>query len=343
MDPAHPHDSLFRLAFGEPGDAESLLRTALPAAVAGAIDWTTLRRVDGTFVDSARRDAESDLLFAAQCGGGDLLLYLLLEHKSRADSLTVFQMLRYVVAVWERHLSGTPACPQPRRRRRPLPPILPIVFHHGRRPWHAPRQLAQLIDIDDLAPAVRRFVAAHQAALRIIVDDVADLSDDALAARSLSLVARVSILFLRNLRDAGPHDLERHLFAVRGLLTRLLDDPRGNEMLAALFFYAVAVTDTPPEQVRSVLYRVLEPTTPTKIMNALQKWFLQERTEGRVEGRAEGQTAGRVEVLQRQLARRFGPLPAWVGERLAATSPARLDTLCDRVLDAPSLDAVFAD
>ena len=70
-------------------------------------------------------------------------------------------------------------------------------------------------------------------------------------------------------------------------------------------------------------------------MNTLQRWLLQERTEG--------QAAGRIEVLQRLLTRRFGPLRPDVAQRLAALSPAQLDRCCDRVLDAASLDDVFAD
>jgi len=63
------------------------------------------------------------------------------------------------------------------------------------------------------------------------------------------------------------------------------------------------------------------------------------REEGRVEGRVEGGAA----VLLRQLKRRFGPLPDWVAPRLAAASPAQLEQWADRLLEAESLAAVFAD
>jgi hypothetical protein len=55
------------------------------------------------------------------------------------------------------------------------------------------------------------------------------------------------------------------------------------------------------------------------------------------EGRLEGETL----LLQRQLARRFGPLPTAVIARIAAASVPEIETWGDRVLDATSLDEVF--
>ncbi|MCA8976644.1 MAG: Rpn family recombination-promoting nuclease/putative transposase [Planctomycetes bacterium] len=47
-----PHDALFRAAFSAPERAADLLRCILPADLAAAVDWSTLRPVDGTFVDA---------------------------------------------------------------------------------------------------------------------------------------------------------------------------------------------------------------------------------------------------------------------------------------------------
>lgn len=59
--------------------------------------------------------------------------------------------------------------------------------------------------------------------------------------------------------------------------------------------------------------------------------------------REEGREEGRGHALTRQLTRRFGPLPEWVAPRVQHAPAKQLDTWLDRVLDAPSLEAVFAD
>ncbi len=66
----NPHDALFKAVFGDPEHAASALRAALPAALAGAIDWMTLARVAGSFVDGELREQHTDLLFTARWAGG---------------------------------------------------------------------------------------------------------------------------------------------------------------------------------------------------------------------------------------------------------------------------------
>ena len=66
-------------------------------------------------------------------------------------------------------------------------------------------------------------------------------------------------------------------------------------------------------------------------------WSVQYVKQGRQEGRLEG----KAEVLSRQLTRRFGPLPPAITERLTSATADQLDLWIDRVLDAPTLDAVF--
>lgn len=70
----------------------------------------------------------------------------------------------------------------------------------------------------------------------------------------------------------------------------------------------------------------------------MQKGMEKGLEKGREEGRAQGSRA----LLARQLTIRFGPLPAPVAERLACATSEQLERWAERVLDARSLDDVFA-
>ena len=58
--------------------------------------------------------------------------------------------------------------------------------------------------------------------------------------------------------------------------------------------------------------------------------------------KAEGRVEGEAKSLTRLLERRFGPLPAAVKSRIDGADLNQLDAWIDRVLDAKSLDAMFA-
>ncbi|MFO0277537.1 MAG: Rpn family recombination-promoting nuclease/putative transposase [Planctomycetota bacterium] len=108
MEVVRTHDALFRFVFEQPEQMAELLQSQLPPALVAAIDWATLRRLDGTFVDKALQGRVTDLLFEAQLHGAPLLLHVVVDHKSRADWATALQMARYTLRIHDRWLADHP-------------------------------------------------------------------------------------------------------------------------------------------------------------------------------------------------------------------------------------------
>jgi hypothetical protein len=83
----------------------------------------------------------------------------------------------------------------------------------------------------------------------------------------------------------------------------------------------------------------------TMLAARAEEWKRQLRFAGLQEGleigREEGHRQGEAAILLRQLDRRFGTLPDWVRERVAAGEPPMLEEWGLRLLDAPSPDDVF--
>lgn len=87
-----------------------------------------------------------------------------------------------------------------------------------------------------------------------------------------------------------------------------------------------------------------------KLAERFDTWALQYEQRGFEKGFAEGLEnrmkdgieKGKARALQKLLTKRFGTLPAEAVGKISAASPQEIDTWVDRVLDAESLDAVFA-
>jgi predicted transposase/invertase (TIGR01784 family) len=144
-----PHEATFRRTFGQSEHAAPLLRAVVPPALATAIDWSTLSLEPGSFVDPELRQRHSDLLFSVRRRGRRVLLYVLVEHKSSSERDTVLQLWRNLGAIWQTIWRQRP-------RPRHLPPIVPLVVHHGKRRWTAPRDLVELLDLEAFTPAERQ-------------------------------------------------------------------------------------------------------------------------------------------------------------------------------------------
>ena len=75
----------------------------------------------------------------------------------------------------------------------------------------------------------------------------------------------------------------------------------------------------------------------TMLAETIDKWV--QDAENR--GEAKGITTGEATLLQRQLNRKFGPIPEAVQQRIQAATPAQLETWSLNILDATTLDGVF--
>ena len=73
----------------------------------------------------------------------------------------------------------------------------------------------------------------------------------------------------------------------------------------------------------------------------VEKWTEQWEKQRLVKGRVEGRVEGEVAVLARRLSKRFGPLDEQTSALLKTATLDQLDIWADRILDAPTLQAVF--
>lgn len=310
---ATPHDALFKAVFSQAEHAVGELRHVLPAAVARHVDWGSLELLSGSFVDAELRDSHADLLYRVQLAGRDAYVYLLLEHKSSADCWTPFQMLVYVVRIWQRFRREQPGAAK-------VPPVIPVVVHHGEAGWTCGAELSDLIDLD---PEAREDVEAFQPALRLLIDDLAQESSEQLASRAASALGRLALFCLYRARGSG--DLIAELRPWRDAMREVMVAPDGASALATVLSYIIRVQNPPLDVMKRFLRVEVGPESEQTMTTTYDQLLNQ----------------GRAEILLEQLVERFGALTEAVEQRVRGGTLDELRIWARRVLTVSTLDEVF--
>ena len=139
------------------------------------------------------------------------------------------------------------------------------------------------------------------------------------------MLARVN---LPNMRSPGDRRVDEYAGAMRGLLDLEADPDRRAKYVDFIDIYA-GLTDNERRR-----YRERYPEESNVMRGVVQR----ARDEGIEQGRVEGERT----VLERQLRRRFGPLSPAAADRLHEASATDLEAWAENLLDARTLDDVFA-
>jgi len=261
-DVASHHDHFFQVAFGEPEHAVPLLRSALPAPFAEAIDWRTLTRHDPTQRGRRGRRTLCDLLFAVRTvQQQDLLLYVVLEHKSQGRRFDALQVLEQVVAVLRTHRREHP-------RDRFLPAVLPVVLHADTRPWRSPRNVRGLFDLARIPKPLQRYLPS----LTYVLDDLHDVPPATLRRRALSVFGLCALSALQYLPRAARDERAFAAFLdgwhdVQEQAARLGDAGGGRDLFDALVDYVYATSGLPlPVVQRQLTLRFRDPAMKSKFV-----------------------------------------------------------------------------
>lgn len=299
----NPHDKFFKDVFSKKETAVDFLFNTLPADVLQLLDLGTAEIRKDSFI----KEFFSDLLYEVKLAGSVGYIYVLFEHKSFPDRFTSFQLLKYMIQIWELHRRQS--------TRRDLPVILPLVLYQGIGTWDDGVRFRSLLDSgqESLFPYVPDF--------QFILIDLSRFSDEQIKG---GVVARVMLLAMKYaLRD----ELPEKLFEMLKLLSDLADRKKGLECLELLFRYLSQATDKlSKEDFRKALSAI--PEKGDSMPTLAEQWI----EEGRVEGRVTEARDVILELLEEQ----FGTVPSSLSEKLRQIGSYEVLRLLRRQVKASS-------
>ena len=287
-------------------------------AAAAQIDWTQGHQFRNTELRQVVRDAELGKRFAdalvqvTLSNGEERWIYIHVEVQGQRDADFAQRMFTYNYRLYDRY-----ACPI--------------------------ASLAVLADDDEgWKPDHFGFeVLGCRHHLHFPIVKLSELSEDAenLAANP-NPFALVTAAYRRARQTR--HDAEARYLAKRHLVRLLYRHGWERQRILDLF----AVLDWMmrlPDALEQKLWKDIEEIegeTRMPYVTSVERLATQRGIE---QGTERGERIGEARVVERQLARRFGPLTAETRARLQTSTLEQLDRWADRLLDAATLDEVFSD
>ena len=301
------HDALFRAVFDNVASCADLARAALPADVVTRLDLSTLQIEPGSFITDPLRARYSDLLLSVRMKQGALLLHLLFEHKSHAERFTVMELFDSVASLWKRFRSQHP-------REQTIPRIVPIVVHHGPRPWNQPKAIRDLFGGgSELAEGF----APLDPSLPVVFFDLGGVRDpDREVGRLNDPLAKLALFLLMVSRT---HEFVEHLKRSGfGLLREVWHAAEAKQRIVPVLDYVLhhVLEEVQPAEFATMLHEHVEPEVEATFRSLADVLFDEGKARGKAEGRDEGKIEGETLAVLRILAARFGPTADSLREEL---------------------------
>jgi predicted transposase/invertase (TIGR01784 family) len=298
----NPHDRFFKELLSQRTNIRDFLKYYLPPEIVAEFDLRKIELLNDDFVDEDLKQHLADLLYRVKLKqGDDAFVIVLFEHKSSPEKFVAFQILRYIVRLWERFESqGVKA----------LPPVYPIVFYHGRQRWNIKRNLRALVSIQNNSPLVK-FVPEFE---YYLVDLNTIRDEDLQGAPYL----RAGLLLLKLIFDqelarrlpdifqALNSEPEKSLIAHFKTLSRYLSKVK-NAVEPAQFHQAVKKVfyDRGEKLMAEFFQEWIDQGVQKGQQIGLQQGLLQGEKQGRKQGLQQGQAQLAIKLLES----RIGSLP----------------------------------
>lgn len=312
----NPHDRFFKESFSRPDVARDFLLHYLPKDVIAELDLSHLEIRKDSYIDEDLQQHFTDLLYEVGVKNGlGAHVYLLFEHKSGAEWLVAFQLLRYMVHIWEQDI---------RDGRKVLTPILPLVVYHGREKWQAGLNFGSLFS----GPESLR---SYWPEFFYRLYDLSRYQDDEIKG---AVRAQVTLLILK-------HSFDRNLIALLpDYLKRLndLDDAKASlDYLGTIIRYVMSITPKlEPGSIAGVVNQAF-PQTGGEMMSTLLDQLLE---EGEERGIVKASRDNLITILET----RFGPIPQPLLEIIQTIQDIRiLRSLLKKAVTTESLTAFRAE
>lgn len=333
----NPHDKFFKETLGNVSTAKDFLMHYLPESIMNVIDVNTLDPQKDSFINEELEENFSDLLFKVDIANKEGYLYFLFEHKSYSDKGIAFQLLKYMIEIWEAKMN--------KEEKKELPIIIPLVIHHGRSKWRIPSNLGAMLDGYEKLPKELKMYVPN---FNYLIYDLTIYSEEEIKGKAQT---RILLTLFRDIFTKDKNKLLESVYRSIHYLNELEDKQTGMEYFETMMRYIFsAAKDLTKKDVEKIIER-FEKTYPegSEIAMTLadmwreegvQQGMQQGMEQGIQKGLEIGETQALTKTATRLLTKKFYSVPEEIKERISKLDTIALELLIDDILDAETVEDI---
>lgn len=309
----NPHDKFFKASFSDIDTAKDFLDNYLPSELRKRIDLGTLEAAKGSFVDQELEEYHSDLLYSVEISGKEAYLYVLIEHKSYPYKPIVFQLLKYMIRIWEKEL----------KTEKKLPVIIPLVVYHGKKRWYISESLSGLIDgYEGLPEAIRKYIPNFEYELY-------DLTSHEQETIKGKVRLKLTIELMRAIMIKDKETAKKKIVETMRFIEELAEKEGSEAFIEQCLRYLLsAMPKIEYEEIVEIAKAVSEERSE-QIMTIAEKLM----KKGRIEGNLQGKIEGKIETVWKLMMKKFPKIPIEYHEKIKKLDETMLDIIALELLD----------
>lgn len=275
----NPHDKFFKETFSDVALAKDFIENYLPEEVLKVIELETLEPQKDSFIKKDLEEIFSDMLFKVKINSEEGYLYFLFEHKSYKAKSISFQLLKYMVEIWESKIN--------KEKTYELPMIIPLVIYHGQGDWNIETRLGDLIvGYRDLSKEIQRYIPDYE----YLIYDLSQYKDEDIKGEAQLRVA------LQIFRDIFLKDEEAFIESfIKGTKTllKLEEDKTGLQLFETYLRYIMSARQDLKMEEATRIVKEISLEGSEVMMTILQ--------EATIQGEKKGETKKAIEVAKNMI------------------------------------------
>jgi len=197
---------------------------SLPKSLVSNINFGTLKVEKTSYIDEKLKENFPDMVFNCKYKSTtDILITLLLEHKSYVVEYPHLQLLKYLLKIWEANL----------KQNESLTPVIPVIVYHGKGKWKVRR-------FEDYFQGIDQDMKSFLPSFDYLVKNFSSFTEEEIVNLYQLIMVHITLFLLKNIFD---EDLFlKKLQMIFSDINMIAENKKGEEFIIPVTYYLFSKT-----------------------------------------------------------------------------------------------------